>query len=440
MKSFQRLGRQLLAVILLLLIVPACYAGPWGVAAYATAGVGAVLYAHARFQLPLSYGFSANTITNLIPILYQALDVVVRELVGMIPACSRDIKADRIGINQNVNVYVAPSVSTSNIVPGQLPPDDGDQAPGNVQVTITKSKYAPVRWSGEEQLIVAGTGVQTSLLQDQFTQAMRALVNEVEADLAVEGYKNASRSFGTAGAPPFGTSADLTDSAGVFKILDDNGIGKVGRQLVLGTSAMANIRGKQAVLFKVNEAGTDELLRQGIVGRLQGFDLRDSAGIPTPAKGTGAAYTSTAAGFAIGTTQIPLITGTGTILQGDTITFAGDTNKYVVQVGIAAPGTITIGAPGLRQALPASAQALTVGNVSAQNLAFTRSSIVLAARMPAMPDGGDSADDILNIQDPYSGLMFQVALYRLYRRIKFEIGLAWGVRAIKQEGISVLLG
>lgn len=81
-------------------------------------------------------------------------------------------------------------------------------------------------------------------------------------------------------------------------------------------------------------------------------------------KGTGTSYTSTAAGFAIGTTQIPLITGTGTVLPGDVVTFAGDTNKYTVTVGISGPGTITIASPGLAQAIPAAATAMTIGGVS----------------------------------------------------------------------------
>lgn len=434
--NYRLAGARLLRIALLLLAIPAFYAGPWGVAAYAAGAVAVVL----RADVPLSYGLHANTFTNLIPIFYEALDIVCRELVGMIPAVSRDIKADRIGINQVVNSPVAPAVTTSNITPGQTPADDGDQTIGNVQVTITKAKMAPVRWTGEEELIVSGTGQYATVVRDQFTQAMRALANEVESDLALEGYKNASRSFGLAGTAPFGTANELTDSAGVMKILDDNGAPQTTRQLVLGTSAMANIRGKQSVLFKVNESGTEELLRQGILGRLQGMDVRTSAAIPTPTKGTGAAYTSTAAGFAIGTTSIPLITGTGTILAGDTVTFAGDTNKYVVITGIAAPGTIVIGAPGLRIAIPTAATALTVGNTATQNLMFTRNAIVLATRMPAMPTGGDMASDVTTIQDPISGVMFQVAMYRLYRRVRFEIGLAWGVKATKQEDISVLLG
>lgn len=382
----------------------------------------------------------ANTITNLIPILYAALDTVSRELVGMIPAVARDSSAERAALNQTVNIYIAPAATTADITPGVTAPNDGDQVIGNTTMTISKSKYSPVRWNGEEQLSVSMNPVRRQVITDQFTQSMRALVNLVEIDLAVTGYQAASRSFGTAGTAPFGTAGDLSDIAGVLKILDDNGAPITGRQLVLGTSAMANIRGKQNVLFKVNEAGTDELLRQGIIGRLQSADVRTSAQVQTPTKGTGSAYTSTAAGFAVGTTSIPLITGSGTILAGDTVTFAGDTNKYVVTTGVAAPGTIVIGSPGLRQALPASAQALTVGNTAAQNLLFHRNYIQLATRTPAMPEGGDMADDVLDITDPVSGLSFQVAVYRQYRQVRYEIGLAWGFKAIKGDGISVLLG
>lgn len=382
----------------------------------------------------------ANTITNLIPLLYAALDTVSRELIGFIPAAARDSSAERAALNQTVNIYIAPPATTADVTPGVTAPNDGDQTFGNLTMTISKSKYSPVRWNGEEQKTISQTGVSSSLVQDQFTQSMRALVNLVEIDLATAAYQVASRSFGTAGTAPFGTAGDLSDIAQVLKILDDNGAPASDRHLVLGTSAIANIRGKQNVLFKVNEAGTDELLRRGTIGFLEGSAVHTSAQVPTPTKGTGASYTSTAAGFPVGTTSIPLITGTGTILVGDTVTFAGDSNKYVVATGVAAPGTIVINSPGLRQALPASAQALTVGNTAAQNVLLQRGYLQLATRTPAMPDGGDMADDILDITDPVSGLTFQVAVYRQYRQVRYEVGLAWGVKGIKGDGVAVLLG
>ena len=53
---------------------------------------------------------------------------------------------------------------------------------------------------------------------------------------------------------------------------------------------------------------------------------------------------------------------------------------------------------------------------------------------------GDTADDVMNVTDPVSGITFQVALYRQYRQVRYEVGLAWGVASIKPEHGCVLLG
>lgn len=380
-----------------------------------------------------------NTITNLIPTLYAALDVVSRELVGFIPAVTRDSDVARAAVNQQVNIFVAPPIVGGDIVPGQQPPDDGDANFGNVQMTIQKSRYWPVRWTGEEQRAISQSGQVNAVMRDQFAQALRAGCNEIEADLAAT-HVSTSRAYGTAGTTPFGTPGDLSDIAQPKKILEDNGAPQTDLQFVLGTGAKANLGGKQSALFKVNEAGTADLLRRGIIGQLEGFDMHASGQIKTHQKGTGAAYTTNAAGYAVGDTDITIITGTGTILAGDVITFAGDTNKYVVKTGVAAPGTIVLQEPGLRQAIPASAAAITIENNSERNMAFSRSAIVLATRLPALPDGGDAADDRMTITDPVSGLSFEVSLYRLYRRIKFEIAIAWGVKVVAPRHTVTLLG
>jgi len=390
----------------------------------------------------------ANTITNLIATLYAALDVVSRELVGFIPAVSRNSTAERAALNQTVNIYTAPAITGGDVTPGQTPPDDGDATFGNLTMTIQKSRYWPIRWNGEEQRSVGASGVGGSVLQDQFTQAFRAACNEIESDLAAL-HISSSRAYGTAAQTPFGTASDLSDVSQSRKILEDNGAPMTDLQMVLGTAAKANLGGKQALLFKVNEAGTADLLRRGVIGQLEGFDLHASGQTKTHTAGTASGATTNAAGYAVGATVLTLASaGTGTLLAGDCVTFAGDTNIYVLASGdsdVSNGGTITLQEPGLRVAMSAATKAITVIATSARNMAFSKSAIQLATRLPALPIGldgkaGDSAADRITLTDPVSGLMFEVSVYELYRRIKFEVAIAWGVKVVVPRHCMNLLG
>lgn len=380
----------------------------------------------------------ANTLTNLIPSLYEALDVVSREMTGMISAVSRDSRVERAAVNQTVYVPVAPAATTANSTPGVTAPDTGDQTIGNVDVTISKSKHVPVRWNGEETRGLTNAGTFSTIQADRFYQAFRALVNEMEADLWAEAYKRSSRAYGTAGTTPFGTAADLSDFAGSARILGENGAPQNDLQMVLGHAAMANLRGKQSSLFKVNEAGSADMLRNGMTDRIMNFAMRHSHAVGVHTKGTGASYLINLASPAIGTTTIPADTGSGTILAGDIVTFAGTSDKYVVNTALSG-GSFAIGAPGL-VAAETDNDAITLGNSYTPNLAFARSAIVLATRAPAMPDGGDSADDSMMITDPVSGLTFEIAVYRQFLQVVYHVRLAWGFRAIKPEHITTLIG
>jgi hypothetical protein len=377
----------------------------------------------------------ANTLTNLIPDLYEALDTVARELTGLIPAVTLDAGPARASLNSTVRSPVAPAVSATDITPGVTPPNDGDQIITNRTITINKSRRVPVRWNGEETLGINSGPGYNMLLQDQFTQAMRTLVNEVETDLAAL-YTGASRAYGTAGTTPF--ASDLSDSANILKILLDNGAPQSDMQMVFNTTAGAKVR-TMAQLSKVSEAGSSTLLTQGSFGSVHGMMFRESAQIKSVTKGTGTSYlVNNASNYAIGATTIAVDTGTGTILAGDVITFAGDTNKYVVATALSG-GNLVLAAPGLRQTL-ADNTAVTVGNNYAANMGFSRSAIVLATRAPALPQGGDMADDRTILTDPRTNLSMEVALYRQYRQIQYEVSLAWGAAVMKPEFLALLLG
>jgi len=377
-----------------------------------------------------------NTLTNLIPDFYKALDVVSQEAVGMIPAVARDSNADRCALNATMRSPVTPvNSAAADITPAMSIPAAAYQTIGNAGFAIQKSRYAPFSWTGEEGMSVdMGPGV-LNIQQDQIAQAIRSLVNEVENDLADYGALGASRAYGTAGTTPFGTAGDFTDLSELGKILTDNGAPRSDRNFVMNTSAGAKMRGKQSSLFKVNESGDSTFLRQGLLGNIFEFNLRESAQINNATAGTGASYQLNGA-HVTGATTITVDTGSGTILAGDIVTIGS--YKYVVAT-VLSGGSFTIGAPGLL-ADHADNVAVTVNATSARNLGFTRNAILLGTRLPALPKEGDLATDRETIIDPRSGLAFEVACYPGFRMVTYHVSLAWGVKVMKPEHVAILLG
>lgn len=90
-------------------------------------------------------------------------------------------------------------------------------------------------------------------------------------------------------------------------------------------------------------------------------------------------------------------------------------------------------------AIAASNTAITVVSSAQRNMAFTKDAIHLVTRLPALPAGGDGADDSMVMQDPRSGLAFDVRAYKEYRQVHYEIALAWGYAMIKPEHCAVLV-
>ena len=382
----------------------------------------------------------ANTLTNLIPDIYAAMDVVSRELVGLIPAVSRDSSIARAALNETIRSPVTPAAVAANVTPGQLPADNGDQTITNRTITISKSRYCPIRWSGEEQFGVNNGPGYANIRRDQIAQAMRTLTNEMEADLAGL-YAGASRAVGPSGTTLF-DAANYKDVANVRKILVDNGAPIDDMHLILSTTAGAALRGN-AQYAGANTAGREDIIRQGVLLDVHGMAIRESGQIKTHTIGTGTGLKTSADGFPIGATSITVATdGSGTIVAGDRISFSGDTSgaKYVVTTGgdMSSGGTVVIAAPGLLAAIPASQSDITISTDTQMNMAFSRNAIHLVTRAPARPEEGDLAIDSILVQDPKSGLAFEISKYAEYRRIKYEVAMAWGFAVMKPEHLALL--
>ena len=156
----------------------------------------------------------ANTLTGLVPTLYEALNVISREMVGFIPAVRRDTNADRAAVNQVVRVPLAEAGTLEAITPAATPADSGNTTVDYADVAITSAYASPIRWNGEEERAVGTTGTYNRILADQFVDAMRKLVNQVEIDTFMAGYK--------APAAPYARGASAND-LGTARVLRTGG-------------------------------------------------------------------------------------------------------------------------------------------------------------------------------------------------------------------------
>jgi len=165
----------------------------------------------------------ANVLTDLAADIYKAADVVGRELVGFIPASTINANgSERVAKGDVVRASFTREATAVNVSESMTIPEGADQTVDNKTLTINNSRAVQIPYTGEDiRHLNNGIGYET-VYGDQIAQAMRVLVNEIEADLWEEAYTSASRAVGTAGTTPFGSNFD--EIADLRQILADNGM------------------------------------------------------------------------------------------------------------------------------------------------------------------------------------------------------------------------
>ena len=386
----------------------------------------------------------ANTLTGLLQTIYDAQRKVSREMTGMIPAVSKDAKAEMVTLNQPIRSPVVPALAMSDISPGNISETGADREVSFIDLEITKQKKVSFHITGEEAKGLEAGGTMGDIDQQTYEQAFRTLGNAIESDLCGL-YKTASRAIGAVGMKqPFDDKDNLVDLANARKILDDNGAPPTGRSIILNTTAAANLRGKQPSVFKVNEDGSPAGRRQGAFGSLFNLDVGESVQFTKHVIGDATMAINNGSGYAKGARVLTIDTGGATenYNAGDIITIGGDASSsaYVVSEDSGDnPTSLTIAEPGLRSSVADDA-GITVSGAYVPSLAFSQDAFHLACRVPAIPPGGDMADDREYIMDTVSGLVYEVALYRQYRQLTVEIGICWGIKTINPAHAAIIPG
>lgn len=381
----------------------------------------------------------ANVFTALAPTLFSAAQEVAAEPFGAVDSVNANFADKGVAIGDTVTVPVAPVRSASTYTPAMTTTAGTDATASSVAVQITANRMVSWNLNGEQIRSLQNGGNYEEWVRQLIAQGMRTLRNEAEAELCGVIYKGASRAVGTSGTNPFASTLDsLVDAR---KVLRDNGAPMADAQFVMNTTAGAAAL-KLGVIANAYQAGTEQERRQGVFLRQYGFMIKESAGIASHTKGAGTGYdVDLTAGYVIGDTTIHLDGGTSNttgVAIGDAVTFAGDTNQYVVKTGTGdnAEADIVIGKPGLRATL-ADAVEMTITNSYTANLAFERNAVVAVMRPPLIPPSPIIQQRTISDGKGMTYLLVQVVGDGM---ITWRLHLAWGFAVVNPEYVCVVKG
>lgn len=382
-----------------------------------------------------------NTFTPIIPNLTASMRRVLAERAALPSMVMTDFRADQVALSQSVPVPFAPAVAGADRTPAATFTVAADRTVTSTNITITKDRKFPFHMTGDDFLRMEQN---PEFMPLSMAQSLRAWRNEVHADIAglhaaAAGYystatPSSGASLGVAGTTPF--ASDISLITGAEKLLNDSLAPMEDRFLFIDTAAKANL-GNLGQLIKVSEAGSSDLLRQGIIGQLAGFNVVWGNDVKIGATIAGSGYVTNGT-QAVGSTTIAVTTGTGAIPAGTVIAFAADTvNRYVVATAYAGgAGNVTITSGLVNQIATANALTLSAGR---RNLAFHREAIGLAIRLPRLPDGGDAGEHV-EVMDPETGIGCRFSTYKGYGLNNYELSSAWGVAAVRPELLKIVLG
>lgn len=385
------------------------------------------------------------TLTSLANDIFVAADTVGREAVGFIPAVTMNADSTRAAVGDNVTAaFTSESGALQDISNGAMTIPDGIATTITGEtLSLSNAKAVQIPLGAEQEKLLRNTGKYDSVYGDLIAQAMRKLTNQIESDLATAA-KNGARTAagGTAATTPFASNLDLLATARAALIDAGCPASDGEMQAVMNTLAGVNVR-TDTNLFNANTSGSTDVREQGILVNVHGIKLRESGGITQHTAGAMTGHDPDGALSAGDTSFAFAGSDSGTLLEGDVIQFGGAGKKYIVASGTtgsgAATGTIQLNGSGIIDAVSAGAE-ITMAATYTPTSVFHRNAIELAMRAPAVPSVGDAADDAIIVQDPHSGLVFEVRIYKGYRKTMLEVGAVWGVKAWKGDFITTILG
>lgn len=375
---------------------------------------------------------------------HEALRRVARSSFGHARACLMDASSEARAFGEVVNVPIPRVGGADNFVGQNILAPAAAQTLTKQAVELTKSRFVQFDWTSEQVYDAARGGVFNGVLLNQIQQAIKTLATEIDTDCGNVQYQNACAAVGTGGTTPFNASAsdprerhldEIADVRTAITRAGGTGMNRVG----ILSPTVAGAYSKSAYNVAVNQAGTAATRRLGVLGQEQSFQLEETT-IPLRHTSTqsGAASINHSGGYAAGTTVLAVDgAGAASISVGDVFSVAGDATatKYVVTAEDAT--SVTIAAPGLRDAVADNAR-LTFQASYTPNVFTDGLGAILIQRAPKT-EGSRSDITFQNIADPNSGMSFTLATVPGIGAAQYFVASVWGVAPLNTEGNVILL-
>lgn len=376
----------------------------------------------------------ANDLTKVIPQLLAQGMLALRQMAIMPRLVNSSYSTEAGKKGSTIDVPIPSAIAAVEVAPANVPPTTADSTPTSVAIPMDQWWEAPFYLTDKDVLqCMDGT------IPMEASEAIKAIANKV--DIYLLGlYIDLYGWYGTAGTTPFadGTTKDAT---GARKILHKQLAPPQDRRVVLDPDAEANALNIRA-FQDASWSGDVEAILNGNLNRKLGFQWFMDQNVFTHTAGTittgliAKASTAVAVGLKTLLATTAASTGACALKKGDIISFAGDTQTYVLtanatQASAATDVTLAF-EPGLAVAKVGS-EAITVKATHVINMAFHRDCFAFASRPLLDIDANGLGAILESVVDPVSGLTLRLEVRREHKRTRFSYDMLWGGATVRRE-------
>lgn len=366
----------------------------------------------------------ANNLTAAIDSIHAKGLVAMRENSIVPRLVNRAYEATAGTKGTPITITLPYAVTSYDVVPGPVPPAGADITPTQLTITMDNWKANSFHLTDKE----VGE-VNSEYVGLQVTENIKELCNAIDVFCLETMYKSTYNWVGTEATTPFAAISEVKD----IRVLLSKSLCPVGeRRMVLDPDAYGNATILEQ-LSSLDYVSDYQAMMDGQIGYRQGFAWFEDQNVPTCALTTASGYVANGV-HALNATTITLKTGSGTISEGEVLTFAGDTQTYVVRTGIASAGDMVI-SPGLKIALSGD-EAVTIKGEHVCNLAFNKNAFVFINR-PIQSAAGATYS---SVYDPITGINLRLKVREEYNRTAFEFDALWGGKVIRPEYLCRVVG